>query len=353
MYASRKRKPAPVHDLTGLNRRLIEIGAVAEKCSLNAYLVGGAVRDLLSGQTSLDWDIVVEGNPKPLVEALTRKWGAKMISHHRFGTFVLELPNGCHIDFATAREERYPRPGALPEVSSSDLKHDLFRRDFAVNALALALTGDSRGKVIDCYGGLSDLKRHVLRILHENSFRDDPTRLFRLARFAGRGFGIDRQTERRAIYGKRYVRYLSDERVREEILAILAEKNPYPALRLLARWGVLKNVLPGVRLGRQAMVLKQIGSVEGRLHFLLKGLSPASLDKVLGKLKLPRKLKKEVKALLRPVKATVVLSGKDLIGMGYHPGPLFKEILQELARHGRMSRREARRFVFDKFPQKI
>lgn len=330
-----------------------EIGALAEEYRLNAFLVGGAVRDLLLGHAHLDWDIVIEGDPAPVVHGLARRWDGKTRCHRRFGTYVLELPGGHHIDFATARTECYPRPGILPVVSPGNLDQDLFRRDFTINALALALNGDCRDRIIDCYGGLTDLKRRMLRVLHTKSFRDDPTRLFRLARFAGRGFGIARSTGQLAVRGVPYLRYLSDERIREEILAILAEKDPYPALCHLERWGVLNEVLPGVRLGREARRIGVVDTVGRRLHVMLQDLSPASRERVIEKLKLPRLLKKEVREHAASPRPAPILSGHDLILMGYRPGPLFRKILDDLARRVFSTREEACRFVFDKYHKKI
>jgi tRNA nucleotidyltransferase (CCA-adding enzyme) len=336
-----------------LSKRLKDIGSMADRLGLSAYLVGGAVRDLLLGKMNLDLDVVVEGDAAELVRRLGKKWRAQIVSHERFGTFVMTLPDGKHIDFVTARKEKYPRPGILPVVEFSDLRDDLFRRDFTMNALALALNGRDRGKIIDYYCGTADLERGVLRVLHSRSFRDDPTRIFRLARFAGRGFSIEGGTEKLIVRGKKYLQYLSDERIREEILAILSENDPFPALQHLKRWSVLKTVLPGVRLGNDKNGLKQRAGKAQRLGFLLNELPQSRFEKLLAKLKLPRLLKKEVEVLRTPPKPSSLLTGKDLVAMGFAPGPRFKEILERLAKQGITSRREARRFVFVKFRQKM
>lgn len=140
---------------------LNELGGCASRLGLHSYLVGGAVRDMRLGKKHLDWDIAVEGDTSKLVKHLAKKHNAKIISHERFGTFILELPDGKHIDFATARSETYPRPGALPVVKFASIKDDLFRRDFTINAMAIELDGKKPGHIIDYYGSLTDLKKNI------------------------------------------------------------------------------------------------------------------------------------------------------------------------------------------------
>src|SRR3954452_22209108 len=133
------------------------------------YLVGGAVRDLLLGQERTDLDIAVEGD----ASALGRRLGGEIRTHERFATATVHT-DGLELDLATARSESYPEPGALPEVRPATLTDDLARRDFTLNAMAVPLAGDP--ELIDPHGGLADLERGTLRVLHERSFVDDPTR---------------------------------------------------------------------------------------------------------------------------------------------------------------------------------
>lgn len=338
--------------LRNLNRKLKEIGFWGDKLSLPVYLVGGAVRDMLVGRKKLDWDIVTEGDPVKLVKLLSEKWNAKIISHRRFGTYVLILPDGRHIDFATARKETYPSPGALPEVSFSNLIEDLYRRDFTVNAIALPLNAENRGEIIDYYGGTKDLSIKRLRVLHGRSFIDDPTRILRLARFAGRGFKIEKKTERLALAGREYLRHISDERIREEILAILSEKNPLSALNFLEKWDIMSLILPAVKIKHDDRKLSRLKSIEDRLAHLFSNLSEKEFRKILNKLKLIRKLKTYLEKTRNPFATKPILIGRDLIKMGYTPGPVFNKILNALSTSNVKTRRQAVRFVFDKFPQK-
>lgn len=173
------------------------IGREAERLGMRAYLVGGPVRDVLLGLPVVDLDVVVEGSAPDLAEDLLGKLNAKAVRHEAFGTVELRFADGGHVDLATARTEIYRRPGALPEVSSADLRADLARRDFSVNALAASLSPRCFGVLLDPLGGYEDLQRRVLRALHERVFLDDPTRIVRAAAYVERlGFQLDHNTER-------------------------------------------------------------------------------------------------------------------------------------------------------------
>ena len=154
------------------------------------YLVGGAVRDLLRGGRPLDLDLVVDGDPV----ALTGQLGGDARIHDRFGTSTVKL-DGFTFDIARARAETYARPGALPEVAPAGLEQDLRRRDFTVNAIAIALGQPKPGELHAPPGALDDLEGRLLRVLHDRSFEDDPTRMLRLARYASRlGFSAESHT---------------------------------------------------------------------------------------------------------------------------------------------------------------
>src|SRR5918996_3238928 len=174
-----------------------------------AYLVGGAVRDLLLGLEAGDLDVVIEGDP----EALAQLPGFELERDALFLTGRLRLDD-LHIDVARARAETYPRPGALPEVQPASITEDLARRDFTVNAMAFPLGGD--GELLDPHGGLDDLRSGLLRVLHDRSFIDDPTRALRAARYAARfGFELEPETER--LLREADVSTVSDDRVQKEL----------------------------------------------------------------------------------------------------------------------------------------
>lgn len=163
-------------------------------------LVGGVVRDALLGIDHVqDIDLVVEGDALDLATRLGRLLSARVVTHGRFGTAVVELPHAAWIDVVTARKEVYPHPGALPEVSPGTLDDDLARRDFSINAMAYWLSGPRAGALVDPLGGRDDLDARLVRILHRASFVDDPTRVIRAVRYAARlGFALDGQTQEAA-----------------------------------------------------------------------------------------------------------------------------------------------------------
>jgi tRNA nucleotidyltransferase (CCA-adding enzyme) len=189
------------------------------------YLVGGAVRDLLRGADAVDLDIAVEGDARSVARALAERLAGQTREHERFGTATVRTGD-LSFDLATTRAETYDEPGSLPRVAAAGLVDDLRRRDFAVNAMAVALAGDDLGHLYDPCGGLADLDAGVVRILHPRSFLDDPTRLLRAVRYETRlGFRMDEDTERaaRAAIAEDAMSTVSGARVRDELMDLLAE----------------------------------------------------------------------------------------------------------------------------------
>ncbi len=187
------------------------------------YVVGGAVRDALLGHPSYDLDLVVEGDVPAFAQRLAGRLGGRVQTHEAFGTAEIFYEGG-EIDVATARTETYAEPAALPEVQAATLEDDLARRDFTINAIAASLGREDFGRLVDPHHGRTDLAAKTVRILHDRSFEDDPTRIFRAIRYENRlGFRMDPQTERLARAGMKGVQRLSNERVREEIVALLSE----------------------------------------------------------------------------------------------------------------------------------
>jgi len=233
---------------------LDQIAALAKDRGESLFIVGGFVRDLLLGQADInaDVDLVVEGDAIALAEALVKRHGGRMSHYAPFGTATW-FPVGAplpFVDIASARVEEYPQPAVLPTVRTlsgpGSLERDLARRDFTINAMALRVT-EPRGAVIDPHGGAADLKAGLVRVLHDQSFIDDPTRIFRAARFAGRlNFTVDRHTESLIGPAQRYIHALSGERVFHEFDLLLREAEPERALRLLQNWETLRFVEPGL-----------------------------------------------------------------------------------------------------------
>lgn len=254
-----ERLPRP---LQGLLQRCGEVGDAAE---MSVYVVGGFVRDVLLGHENLDIDVVVEGDGIRYAGLLAQALGGRVSAHHKFGTAVVtasvdgfaekvggEARRGeMKIDVASTRLEFYTRPAALPEVTGSTLKQDLYRRDFTMNAMAIQLNPSSYGLLVDYFGARRDLSEGVVRVLHPLSFIDDPTRIFRAIKFEQRyHFRMDPHTERllrQAVHSK-WLEALSPARVRDEFQQILSEARPVPAIRRMAELGVLRLLHPGLQL---------------------------------------------------------------------------------------------------------
>jgi tRNA nucleotidyltransferase (CCA-adding enzyme) len=225
------------------------------------WLVGGVVRDLLLGvDPGRDVDLAVEGDAPALAASLATELGGRILATHApFGTATLEVsagPESLLLDLARTRVERYPRPAALPEVRPAPVAADLIRRDFSINAIALELRADAgglaAGRLLDPHGGQLDLAAGMLRLLHPNSLRDDPTRILRGLRLAARlRLRLDpgSQAQLGQALRERYLSLLSSERVLAELCLALEEPRPDAALRLADSWGVTPQILPWLAWG--------------------------------------------------------------------------------------------------------
>jgi tRNA nucleotidyltransferase (CCA-adding enzyme) len=213
------------------------------------YLVGGTVRDLLLGEPGFDVDLAVEGDGRAFARALAAELGGRLKPHEAFGTAVVEYGDGERVDVVTARRESYPAPAALPTVQPSTIEDDLFRRDFTINAMAAALTGPETGSLIDPYEGRRDLEAKTIRVLHDRSFVDDPTRIFRALRYASRyGFELEEHTAALAheAIEAGLVGRLSPARLRDELVLLLVEPRGDEAFALLEAFGADRAVHPGL-----------------------------------------------------------------------------------------------------------
>ncbi len=211
------------------------------------YLVGGIVRDWMIGRSNSDLDLVIEGDAIAFAHAMQAAYGGSVLAHDHFGTAKWTTRNG-EIDFVTARSESYAAPAALPTVVAGSMAGDLRRRDFSINALALRLDGDHLGEVVDLFNGMADLDAGRVRVLHEDSFVDDPTRIFRAVRYEQRlGFAIESQTLGWLLRDKGGIALLSGDRVRHEIEYVLNEPSRVAILERLDVLGVLSEIATGLR----------------------------------------------------------------------------------------------------------
>ena len=383
---------------------LTQAGQVAEELGFHAYVVGGFVRDLFIKQENLDVDLVIEGDGITFAKAFATRHGARARVFQKFKTAVLIFPDGFKVDVATARTEYYDAPGALPVVEYSSIKMDLYRRDFTINTLAVKLNPGDFGTLLDFFGAHRDLKERRISVLHNLSFVEDPTRVFRAIRFEQRfRFRISKLTInliQNAVKNNFFDR-LSGVRLFHELELILHEENPIPAIARLAEMDLLKPIHPRLWFdeGTRAM-LERVQAVlswfdlsyleetfeRWLVYFLglVEPLTPEELKELLKRFKPPPKVtaailngkeaadqaliqlfrlgepnRSEIYHLLSPIGTEYLLymmaksrqepskraislyfthlkhlkpelRGRDLVSMGFQPGPQIKEILNML-----------------------
>jgi tRNA nucleotidyltransferase (CCA-adding enzyme) len=229
------------------------VAAVSEGYD-GVYLVGGTVRDILLGERGFDVDIAVEGDAIAFASTLAGALGGRATPHTKFGTAVVSYGGDGRgrVDVVTARTEFYDAPAALPTVEHATIHEDLFRRDFTINAMAVSLKGADLGRLVDPFGGRRDLESQTIRVLHNLSFIDDPTRIFRAIRYENRlGFHMDAHTERlaRSTIEMGLVGDLSTSRLRDELEALLSEGDVSHSLLRLAELGADRAIHPHLEGG--------------------------------------------------------------------------------------------------------
>jgi len=229
---------------------LQRLAEIATQAGTSLYMVGGPVRDCLLRRAVTDLDLTTEGDALTLARRAARVLGGAWKKFDRFGTAKLILPGRDNpIDLATTRTETYARPGALPDVTRGTIETDLIRRDFTINALAIRLDGEQPGKLIDLHGGEADLHSGTLRVLHERSFEDDPTRLFRGVRFEQRfNFAFAEDTRQLIAPALPVIDQISGDRIRHELELIFCETQPLKALARLDELGILRQIDPELRV---------------------------------------------------------------------------------------------------------
>jgi tRNA nucleotidyltransferase (CCA-adding enzyme) len=288
LFAGRAEKHLSTADITSRMEMLLpgkfiklikSISAEADSRDIKLFVVGGFVRDLILGKKNYDLDIVVEGDAIEFGKIIADKLGGSLVVHKKFGTstVVMNWPdwlgpslhpdNKFKIDIATARQEIYEAPAALPTVKFSSLRQDLYRRDFTINAMAVKINKKDFGLFVDFFDGIKDLERGIIRILHDKSFIDDPTRIFRAVRFEQRfGFKIESHTEyliKHAVKQEMF-RRTENQRIRDELILILKEKDPEKAVFRMRELHELRFIHPELVLKRSIKKnFDQIKSVVG------------------------------------------------------------------------------------------
>jgi tRNA nucleotidyltransferase (CCA-adding enzyme) len=237
---------------------LMEFGKVGDELGYSVYAVGGFVRDLLMRVENFDVDIVVEGDGIRLAEEFEKRFPCRIRTHKKFGTAIILFRDGLKVDVATARLEVYDSPAALPTVERGTIKMDLYRRDFTINTLAIQLNPKAFGELIDFFGGVKDIKEKVIRVLHNLSFVEDPTRVFRAIRFEQRlGFQIVKHTQSlmKSAVKMGFMERLSGGRVLSELILILQEELPTPALNRMRDFYLLHFLHPRIKFDDEVETL--------------------------------------------------------------------------------------------------
>jgi tRNA nucleotidyltransferase (CCA-adding enzyme) len=361
----------------------------ARRLGTPVYLVGGPLRDVLLGRPIADIDLAVEGDAARFGKALARELRGTFKSYRQFGTGTVAMKDSRiqgledyvgHVDVARTRTETYASSAALPRVRRAGIVVDLRRRDFTINAMAWRLAQPHAGGLVDPFGGITDLRCGLIRVLHDKSFEDDPTRVFRAVRFACRfKFRIEPATRalmKRAIREGR-LKLLSGKRVMTELSLVVREANPGAILAALDRLGAFSSAF-GQRLGAGCYAnLARIPEPELRLLHLLscvrrvagmpltreQSADLASLKAFPGlRMRLERAmrpsqvcqiLKGQTRNALR-IRAALLsgaragarakilayldkyshvkprLAGQDLLALGIEPGPIYSELLNKL-----------------------
>lgn len=375
-------------DLPGELVRLIkQLAFIARDRGERLYLAGGVVRDLLLKRPTCDLDLVVEGDAAALVAQLALPQ-ASITVHDRFGTARWQWDNWT-IDIAAARAETYAHPGALPTVRPSNINGDLARRDFTINAMAASINEDDFGNLIDLHGGRRDLEAGVIRVLHDNSFIEDATRIWRALRYEQRlDFNIEPKTLSLLTRDIPMLDTITGDRIRYELECVLKEKQPEKVLRRADQLNVLARLHPALkgddrlaetfsrarqldepspvlyfsllfyRLSREqinsviaylgfdkntATALRQTAELKEKMrllesamlspsqvYFLLHGYHTAALQaaSLATNSVVARRHLDAYQSKLRYVKTS--LNGDNLLAMGIAPGPEMKEILNRL-----------------------
>ncbi len=229
------------------------VGEAAEAASVSPFLVGGSVRDaLLEHQANIDIDISLVGADGTTLDRIAEMSGGLIARRSQFGTVKLQLGSFA-VDLAMARAEEYPSPGVLPVVRPGTLEEDMSRRDFSVNAMAVSLSSEAWGDLVDMHSGLSDLREGRLRILHRASFRDDPTRILRAARYSSRLALVPTSDTLDALRESvTFLDSVSPARVRNELERVFQERDTCGAMELLSSWGVLAAIQPSLNFREES-----------------------------------------------------------------------------------------------------
>jgi tRNA nucleotidyltransferase (CCA-adding enzyme) len=308
------------------------VGRLADARGVKVYLVGGVVRDLLLHRPIFDLDLAIEGDGIAMAREISDYFRTSLTAFERFATARLQFPSGLRMDIATTRRESYALPAELPHVEPASLAEDLHRRDFTINAMAIQLNAGHLGQLIDYYGGRKDLRNRTIRVLHEKSFEDDPTRIFRAIRFEQRFKGrLEAETQRllRDAAATGLIDRLSGPRLCNEWFLLFAERDPSRTMDRLSRLKLFRFLHPQLqyRLHTRRMIralpkalawwtrrfpTDRLDRSVLHLMALLEGMSESVVERVISRFMLSNEQAKKVRSSGRnPARILRVLGGAD------------------------------------------
>ena len=268
-------------------------GQIAHEEGTSVHLVGGGVRDLLLGRPVEDLDLVVEGDAGALARVMAKRLSGQVVARSQFSTAKLKI-EGIYLDLTTARREHYPRPGALPQITPGTVEEDMARRDFTINAMAFPLHTRTPGQLLDLYGGVADLQRGLIRVLHERSFVDDATRILRAVRYEQRlAFHLEENTEAILRRDLPMLDTISGDRLRKELRLCFMKERPLRLLLRAGEMGILEAIYPP--LARSDDTVQRAGQREENdgpgeqvyVGLLAYALTPNEGERFIARLRMP------------------------------------------------------------------
>lgn len=360
---------------TPLRSKLFRIIKYLNNKNINAYLVGGPVRDILLDKKVKDLDIALEEkNINQIAKEISNKLNLKYAYYKQFNTATLH-DDEIRIDLSMTRKETYPQPAQLPIVEFSNIVEDLKRRDFTINSIAISLIKKSMFEIVDPTGGIKDLKEKLIRIIHDKSFVDDPTRIFRAIRFKERfNFKIEKNTfkKMKQAIKENLPKLLSKKRLSNEFLSILREKNSYQCLKQLKDINSIKYLI-NLRLPHEKFFKQKELKIKLASFFL--GKKTEEIKEILKTMEIERELKNEIVKAYKFFNNELIqappnwikkfaklsninlknplITGKDLISLGIKPSSRFKHILKEILekqKNGKIKTKKAAiKFVIENY----
>ena len=294
------------------------VGQLASEIGINIFLVGGAVRDLIIGRPIEDLDLVVEGDAEDIAYQIAKRLSGRVISTSKFSTAKLKV-DGSTLDLVTARREYYPQSGALPEVMPGTIKDDLERRDFSINTLAFPIHDLAAGEIINEFGGLEDIRDSLVRVLHDKSFRDDPTRMIRAIRYEKRlGFKIEFNTQNLLVSHAAMLRNVTGNRIRNEMANVLKESEVGELLLRLHSVGILGNIHPALEKALGTLedavdkgIEKHLGE-QFWVGLLSYSMTSESFEELIDRLGIPGRCSKLVRELASLKKVLSLMENSDI-----------------------------------------